>query len=138
MTTESSADDSSVVGVVGAGAGVAVAVDAAGAAAGAGVVSARAVVSGLAAAFGVRSHQTVRTRTAAPATPNNVTNVRSRRPDGTGTASLGNGVERNTRDANCDVRTGLVGANASLTGSITGGAGSAGDGGSETGASFSA
>src|SRR5688572_21399604 len=45
-----------------------------------------------------RNHQIVPTSTAIPAAPKNATNSRARPPEGTGTASLGNGDDSNVRE----------------------------------------
>ena len=71
-----------------------------------------------------RNHQIVPARTATPATPNSVTNVRTRRPGGTGTASLGNGDDkqhtrrrRRHRDGASDQRRQDDGGGAAMNGS---------------------
>jgi|SoiMethySBSTD1v2_1073268.scaffolds.fasta_scaffold71980_2 hypothetical protein len=56
-----------------------------------------------------RIHTIVPTRTAIPATPNNPTNIRARRDEGTGTASLGNGEDSNVRGAVVDIAGGCNG-----------------------------
>jgi hypothetical protein len=50
-----------------------------------------------------RIHTIVATRTAIPTTPNNPTNIRARRDEGTGTASMGNGEDSKFRDAAADM-----------------------------------
>ena len=103
VSAEDAEDDAGVSAApVGAGVAVVGAEDAAGVTA-AGCVAATAGAFDAAAVSGAdpspeRSHQIVPTRMTRPAAANNPTRTRPRRLEGTGTESLGNGDDRNTRD----------------------------------------